>query len=310
MPLLFQRAHKFIEHETPAAAVPPMPVIVGAPRSGTTLLRVMLDAHPELAIPPETGFLTLGPKFRGTGDELRQQFFRGITNFPHEASAWPDFQLSEESFWLTLSQIEPFTISEGYRAFYRMYAGRFDKPRWGDKTPLYCMDIKTIRNLLPEARFIHLIRDGRDVALSLRRMWFAPGKDIETLAGYWRKCVLTARKAGLNHSDYLEVRYEDLVLNTPETLKQISLFVDLDYDEKMLSYYVRSESRLKEHKGRFRADGSVLITHEDRVNQQRRTTEPPDPACIGAWKSEMTQDEQNRFWRVAGDLLEELGYKA
>ena len=311
MPLLFQRAHKFIENETPVAPpFPPMPVIVGAPRSGTTLLRLMLDAHPELAIPPETGFLTLGPKFRGTGDELRQQFFRGITNFPNEASAWPDFQLSEESFWLTLSQINPFTVAEGYRAFYRMYAARFDKPRWGDKTPLYCMDLKTIRNLLPEARFIHLIRDGRDVALSLRRMWFAPGKDIETLAGYWRKFVWTARKAGLNHSDYLEVRYEDLILNTPETLKQISQFVDLDFDEKMLSYYTRSESRLQEHKGRFRLDGSLLITQEDRLNQQRRTTQPPDPACIGAWKSEMTQDEQTRFWRVTGGLLKELGYKA
>jgi hypothetical protein len=311
MPLLFQRAHKFIENETPVAtAFPPMPVIVGAPRSGTTLLRVMLDAHPELAIPPETGFLTLGPKFRGTGNELRQQFFREITNFPNEASAWPDFQLSEESFWLTLSQINPFTVSEGYRAFYRMYAARFDKPRWGDKTPLYCMDIKAIRNLLPEARFIHLLRDGRDVVLSLRRMWFAPGKNIETLASYWRNCVVTARKAGLNHSDYLEVRYEDLILNTPETLKQISQFVDLDYDEKMLSYYTRSASRLKEHKGRFRPDGSVVITQEDRLYQQKRTTRPLDPACIGAWESEMTKDEQSRFWRLAGDLLEELGYKA
>ncbi|MEA2206338.1 MAG: hypothetical protein QOE77_3114 [Blastocatellia bacterium] len=310
MPLLLPREHKFVDNETPAAGLPPMPVIVGAPRSGTTLLRVMLDAHPELAIPPETGFLTLGAKFRGTGDVLRQQFFRGVTNFPSEASAWPDFQLSEESFWLTLSQIDPFTVSAGYRTFYRMYAARFDKRRWGDKTPLYCMDIEPIRNLLPEARFIHLIRDGRDVVLSLRRMWFAPGQDIETLAGYWRKCVLTARKAGLNHSDYLEVRYEDLILNTPEILKQISQFVDLNYDEKMLRYYTRSESRLKEHQARFRADGSVLITQEDRLNQQRRTIQPPDPACIGAWKSEMTPDEQSRFWRVAGGLLEELGYKA
>jgi hypothetical protein len=66
-----------------------MPIIVGSPRSGTTLLRFMLDSHPELAIPPETGFLVLGPKLRGRGDKLREKFFRGIINFPSKAPAWP-----------------------------------------------------------------------------------------------------------------------------------------------------------------------------------------------------------------------------
>ncbi|HEY8185271.1 MAG TPA: sulfotransferase, partial [Pyrinomonadaceae bacterium] len=83
-----------------------------------------------------------------------------------------------------------------------------------------------IRKVIPEARFIHIIRDGRDAALSLRRMWFSPGWEIETQAAYWRRCVLAARKAGLGRADYCEVRYEDLVLNTRETLKAICKFVD------------------------------------------------------------------------------------
>jgi len=85
-----------------------MPIIVGAPRPGTTLLRFMLDTHPEMAIPPETGFLAL---------------------FPH---------------------------------FYQLYASRFAKPRWGDKTPSYCHHMQNIEEVLPEAHFIHIIRDGRD----------------------------------------------------------------------------------------------------------------------------------------------------
>lgn len=286
-----------------------MPVIVGSPRSGTTLLRFMLDSHRELAIPPETGFLSLGPKFRGRGDRLREQFFRALTNFPREAPTWPDFEIPKESFRASLKEVEPFTIAEGYRAFYRLYAARFGKSRWGDKTPIYCMELSAIRKVLPEARFIHIIRDGRDAALSLRRMWFSPGWEIEKQAAHWRDYVLAARRAGAGRPDYIEVRYEDLILNTRETLNRICTFIELDYDDAMLSYYTRTPERLKEHKGRFLPDGTVLRSQEQRLSQQRRTMEPPDPACVFAWRSAMSADEEGRFRFVAGDLLRELGYE-
>lgn len=286
-----------------------MPVIVGAPRSGTTLLRFMLDSHTELAIPPETGFLSLGPKLRGRGDKLREKFFHALTNFPREAPGWPDFEITEETFRAALAEIAPFTVAEGYRAFYRLYASRFGKSRWGDKTPLYCMELNAIRKILPEARFIHIIRDGRDAALSLRRMWFSPGWEIEKQAAYWHDCVSAARRAGAGHADYVEVRYEDLILNTRETLTRVCAFIDLDFDDAMLSYYTRTPERLKEHKGRFLHDGTVLRSQEQRLGQQKRTMEPPDPACVFAWRSAMSADEQKRFRLVAGDLLSELGYE-
>ena len=286
-----------------------MPVIVGSPRSGTTLLRFMLDAHPDLAIPPETGFLVLGRKLRGRGDKLRENFFRAIVSYPDPIPSWPDFELTEQSFRAALMNIDPFTISEGYRAFYRLYAARFGKSRWGDKTPLYCLELNAIRRLLPEARFIHIIRDGRDVALSLRRMWFSPGHETETQAAYWRKCVLSARRAGIGHPDYLEVRYEDLILNTRATLERVCRHSNLSYDNAMLSYYTRTPARLREHKGRTNPDGTTLLTTEQRLRQQERTTEPPDPACVFAWKRSMSTEERARFQLVAGDLLEELGYE-
>lgn len=286
-----------------------MPVIVGSPRSGTTLLRLMLDSHPELAIPPETSFLTLGLKLRGRGDKLREKFFRMIVNYPEPAPSWPDFEVPEEAFRAALLEVNPFNVPEGFRAFYRLYAARFGKPRWGDKTPLYCLHLDTVRRTLPEARFVHVIRDGRDAALSLRRMWFSPGREIETQAAYWRKCVLAARRAGLKHPDYLEVRYEDLILDTRETLERICAHVSLDYDDAMLSYYTRAPARLREHKGRTRPDGTTLFTQEQRLRQQERTTEPPDPSCVFAWKRAMSADERRRFQRVAGGLLEDLGYE-
>lgn len=292
-----------------ARGLAPMPVVVGAPRSGTTLLRFMLDSHPELAIPPETGFLTLAPKLKGSGDRLREKFFRAVVSYPARSPSWPDFGIPQGEFRAALDAISPFTASEGFRAFYRLYAARFSKPRWGDKTPLYCLEIENIRRVLPEARFVHIIRDGRDAALSLRRQWFSPGWEIETQAAYWRNYVTRGRRAGRGRPDYLEVRYEDLILRTRGTLEEVCRFVALDYDDAMLRYYERTPARLEEHKGRFGPDGTTLLTQEQRLLQQRRTTEPPDPSCIFSWKSAMSADERARFKKVAGDVLGELGYE-
>ena len=307
--ILRRRAHNLQRSDSSLDRHNGMPIIVGSPRSGTTLLRFMLDAHPELAIPPETGFLPLGSKLRGSGDGLRKKFFHSLTNFGEPVSVWPDFEISVEDFWAALTTINPFNIPDGYRAFYRLYAARFGKPRWGDKTPTYCLHLDAIRRILPEARFIHIIRDGRDAALSLRKMWFSPGWEIETQAAYWRKCVLAARKAGAGRPDYIEVRYEDLILKTKETLEPICEHAGLSFDDGMLSYYKRAPERLQEHKGRATADGTTFLTQEQRFRQQQRTTEPPDPACVFAWKEKMNADERARFQSVAGDLLEELGYE-
>jgi hypothetical protein len=291
------------------ASQTPMPIVVGSPRSGTTMLRLMLDAHSQLAIPPETGFLTVAEKLTGKGDRLREKFFHAITNYPESLPCWPDFDIAKEDFRIALAAIGPFNVADGCRAFYRLYAERRGKSRWGDKTPLYCRHLNAIRRVLPEARFIHIIRDGRDAAMSLRRMWFSPGWEIETQASYWRDCVLAARRAGVGCGYYLEVRYEDLVLNTRETLERICAHVELQFEDAMLSYYRQAPERLKEHKGRATPDGKIFLTHEQRLAQQQRTTQPPDPSCVFAWKQTMDADEVQKFRRVAGDLLHELGYE-
>ena len=174
-----------------------MPFIVGAPRSGTTLLRLMLDANSQMAIPPETGFIPALAAISQSDDMSLETFLETVTSFPPEASNWLDFGISQEAFRLELAFLSPFTPSEGIRCFYRTYAGRFAKPRYGDKTPAYCHSIPLIEQMLPEAAFIHVIRDGRDSCLSLRPMWFSPGPDMKVLADYWRKNVLAARAGHL-----------------------------------------------------------------------------------------------------------------
>ncbi|HXV19188.1 MAG TPA: sulfotransferase, partial [Candidatus Omnitrophota bacterium] len=185
----------------------PAPFIVGAGRSGTTLLRAMLNAHPDLSIPPETGFIPALARLRGPKDRLRDLFIRAVTDF--ETVRIVDFP--KEEFSRRIHAIKDFDIAAGVRAFYRMYADQSHKKRWGDKTPSYGLQMRTIERLLPEAHFIHLIRDGRDVALSTKGLWWAPGRDMAALAVHWRDTVQTIRKHGPRCRRYLEVRYEELV---------------------------------------------------------------------------------------------------
>jgi hypothetical protein len=245
---------------------------------------------------------------RGTAS--RPDFFQTVTGYPPEAPGWQDFQIPEDAFRARLDALDPFTVADGIRVFYGMYAARFGKSRWGDKTPLYCMHLQSIEALLPEAHFIHIIRDGRDVALSLRPMWFSPGWDIEILAGEWRTCVATGRQQGSRCRHYMEVRFELLIEKSREVLEGICEFLDLDYDDRMQRYHEFAAERLKEHTGRFRLDGSAVVTHDQRLRQQSRTTQPLDRSRVFAWKQEMHRDEQRRFEAIAGEVLGACGFES
>jgi len=283
---------------------PPMPIIVGSPRSGTTLLRFMLDAHPDMAIPPETGFLSLSDEWLKIAESAADRVFRDIVG----ASSWNDFHLSADAYQRNIANLSSRNASEVVRLFYRMYASRFGKTRWGEKTPLNCRWMDSIERLLPEAHFIHIVRDGRDVALSLRSRFFSPGHDIEAQALYWRNNVEAARKAGKRCRRYLEIRYEDLLQDVEPELRRICAFVELDFRADMLRYYERAPDRLREHLVRYRADGSVLISQEERLEQQAATMRPPDISRIGVWRHQLSADEIHRFQGVAGALLAELRY--
>ncbi|HEX8474619.1 MAG TPA: sulfotransferase [Pyrinomonadaceae bacterium] len=279
--------------------------IVGVPRSGTTLLRLMCDAHPELSIPPEMGFIpALADLRRGRGDELREAFLNSVTGM----ATWQDANIERAEFAQALGEVKPFTVSEGVRAFYSLYAARFGKSRWGDKTPAYCLHMDLIEKLLPEARFVHIIRDGRDVALSLRGLWFSPGDRVEELANLWRSWIITARRLGRRRRHYLEVRYEDLIEQTPAVLRRVCDFIELSYDSQMERYYESAPKRLDEVNSMYRSDGTLLITKAERLYNQRFTAKPPERARVARWRNEMDAGTRAGFAGVAGDLLEELGY--
>lgn len=281
-----------------------MPFVIGSPRSGTTLLRLMLDAHSDMAIPPETGFFMSEKIF----SDDREKFFSEITTYPSESPNWGDFHVSKEHFHAEIKKLRIFNPAEGLRAFYRVYAERFSKKRWGDKTPLHGLHMRKIQDILPEARFIHIIRDGRDAAVSLRKQWFSPGYDIEVQAGYWRNNILTMHEEGRQTLHYLEIRYEDLVNQPEDVLKKICVFLEMDFQNEMLRYYEKSPARIQEHLARYRMNGSVIVSQTDRYHQQISTTKPLDASLIGRWKDLLSKEEIHNFDVAAGDVLREYGY--
>jgi hypothetical protein len=284
---------------------PPAPFVVGVPRSGTTLLRLQLDAHPRLAIGPETGFGLVAGRFGAAGvspDEL----LAALT----ELDTWPDLALDQDAARRALELAQrPWSFGNGLRAIYAALAARDGKPRWGDKTPVHSTCMPAIAAALPEARFIHIIRDGRDVAASVRELTFAPGDgSIEAIAGDWRERITTARTdaAGLAH--YREVRYERLVTEPEAVLRELCDFVELDFDAAMLRAHERAAdmlARLPEH----RPEGATVATRAERSARHVHLLHPPDPTRAGRWRETLTADEVARFELTAGTMLRELGYE-
>lgn len=290
---------------------PPFPVVVGVPRSGTTLLRLMLDAHPQLAIPPETGFLL-------SSELLASQASPGelagmLLNIPAEAPAWHDFGLNGQTFLEAAHQLP---ASDGLgnlagilRLFYRLYAARHGKSRSGDKTPLYLLGMPQVAAVLPEARFIHIVRDGRDVALSWRQTWFAPSRDVPELVRRWAEMILAARTKA-EGLPYLEVLYSELILQPEATLRSICDFIELDFHPAMLNYHQHSAVRLKEHGTRYNSHGALLVSHEQRLKQQWRTMTPLDSSRLGQWRQALSESEIVACDRYAGELLQAISIAA
>lgn len=287
----------------------PAPFVVGVTRSGTTLLRLMLDAHPQLAVPPETHFLPDAIEAFKDEQVTAGEFVSLVSGHRR----WPDFRLDPHELRDRVAALpEPLEPGPCLRAFYGLYAERAGKSRWGDKTPGYLRKMGLIGRHLPEARFIHLIRDGRDVAVSITGLHFGPDT-VREAAQRWVKRVGVARKQAERVEHYLEVRYEDLVEDSEATLRRICEYVELPWDPVVLDYHQRAPDRLAEitrdlPRSRERSPEGGVIPAEQRVGIHALAAKPPQADRVGRWRTEMDPADQAVFVETAGDLLAELGY--
>lgn len=266
--------------------------IVGAQRSGTTLLRLMLHCHPELAVPFESDFI---PRFHDRRDEYgdlgeTENLERLLADIADNPFVRKGGLLSDPDWYL---EQDIRTYPELVDAVFSRYARQEGKRRWGDKTPGYVTDIDVLSDLFPGCQVIHLVRDGRDVALSLRRVSWGTGHLLRAAEDWRWKTVLGHKMGSVLGEDYLLVRFEDLVAEPEATLRGVCDFLGEPYSGRMLTYHEDASDHLPEESRPWHT--SVLA--------------PPDPSKIFTWKREMLEVDRVLFERVAGDALEMFGYE-
>jgi len=274
--------------------------IVGCPRSGTTLLRRIVNAHPDIAMTPESHWI---PSCFEERKGLTPEGFVTPDLIP-ELVHHPKFK----KLRLDREELEGLIQSNGLvsyatfvTAIFNLFGKVHGKPLVGDKTPGYARKIRTLHGLWPTARFVHLIRDGRNVCLSAinwtRRMGYLTVRfpswieyPVSTAALWWEWHVRLAREAGssLGRGLYYEMRYESLVTNPAKECQALCEFLAVPYDEAMLRFY---EGRTKKQSGLDAKHAWLPVT-----------------PGLRDWRSQMSAENLKEFEAVAGDLLEELGY--
>jgi hypothetical protein len=258
--------------------------VLGSYRSGTTLLFKLIRDYLDVGFGRDNGRFVRFKKLLGHyGDLSQDQNLRTLIDDVFDDA---DFRhrfkgLSPDPEPL-MAAMEARTFAELVRSTYASYALMQGRKRWGGKTPEYVLHVPELLDLFPDVKLIHIIRDGRDVALSLFRMpWGAP-RNCYAAAIFWKEWVSSAQSFGeaLSPDGYLEVKYEHLLMNPADVFRKIIGF------------------------GQFEGDRDQII---DRFRQGVEATLRRDN--FGKWKQALSPSQVRIFEQVAGDKLAELGYE-
>jgi sulfotransferase family protein len=291
----------------------PYVFIVGCARSGTTLLQRLINAHSQIAITPESHWICrLFEQNRGLTQEgmvtpelvpllledLNPRFVR--------------LNIGQEELLNLVASDRPVHYASFISGIFDLYGKAKGKELVGNKTPGFVRKIHTLHALWPQARIVHLIRDGRDVCLSMinrplhhvnRGPLCTWAQDPVTTAGlWWEWSVKLGRQAGnsLGSRLYYEMRYESLVAQPAEECTALCRFLGLPYQEEMLHF----------HEGRKR----IAPPSDAKHAWLPSTGDAPEfrlrPITVGLrdWRSQMSHEDVERFEAAAGGLLDELGY--
>jgi hypothetical protein len=268
--------------------IPPI-FIVGVPRSGTTLLRFILSSHPRIYIPDETGFLpfiNIDPDKTLNKSGVASLIKRiGILN-----KSWEGIIVDINEFYDELPEKKLYYVLTG---MYKVIISPYHAIRWGDKTPGYINYIPHISTIFPNAQFIHIIRDGRDVTLSSINKWgHKVYMDSVYLLNNWVKGVEEGRSSGseLGRDRYLEIFYEELIINTIPTINKISEFLNEGTHPNMYDHTKLSKQ---------------IISPSGHVEVRASITD----SSVNRWKSEMSTFDKKISFRIASKTLQEFHYE-
>ncbi len=183
---------------------------------------------------------------------------------------------------------EPWSYASRIDAIMTAYAEVRGKTRWGDKTPYYTADIDVLYSIFPRAKFIQVLRDGRDVALSQRQIGWCSNNSF-VLARDWRWKTTLCHKVGrvLGPDRYLELRYEDLVHDPDSSLRRACEFLGEEFDAQMLNYHETAQD----------------VVPAESLQWHSNSVRAPDVSKVFAWKRALPVTDRISFEEIAGDTL-------
>lgn len=280
--------------------------VIGNPRSGTTLLRLMLTNHANIVIPPECGFAVwFYEKYHALGfsESVIDAFIQDIST-ARKIETWDlDYAKLREYIIKSNAVSYPQAVSAVYE-FYGHSLGRTFH-RWGDKNNFYLSHIETLHAMYPSAQFVHIVRDGRDIACSYKGLGksrmsskYAPNLpvNIREIAYEWVENIHKIRESfeKLPSKQVFEVRYEDLVLQPVQELQKICYFLGEPYDPAMESYYIKNQVERQE-------PVEFLLW-------KAKTVEKPTDSEVEKYKRELTDVEIAEFEHISGSILKLYDY--
>jgi len=270
--------------------------IVGSGRCGTTVLRAILEAHPDVHIPPENYGLAAALRAFSRYSRLPWGAVLRLvlTEFEYDPQ-WEAFELTLGAVFRELAATprRGRDLARVVDAVYRAHARRH-KPaatRWGDKTPQHAVILAELRDVFPDLQVVHIVRDGRDVVASF--IAELPEYDLDRAANQWLRHVGAARAFGARYpAQYCEIRYEALIARPQPTLERVAEFLGIGFDERMLRHH---ELHLR-------------LGDVERLPHLQGARLPLYTSAIGRWRSDLTAPQRAAVERLLGATLAELGY--
>lgn len=262
------------------------------------MLQRIVDAHSEIGVVPEIFWITSYVNSR-KGPDLDGPITPEIVSELVKQKRFRELKLDQQSFERLLNNRESIPCLQFLNKVFALYQSRCGKPIIGNKTPQYVQNILPFHQRWPETKFIHLIRDGRDVCLSILN-WKKADRTagryvtwsedpVSTTALWWKRKVRLGREAGsqLNPELYYEIRYENIIRNPQEECRKLCDFLGVTYDPAMNRHH-ETKSETDAH--------------------PKAKSWEPITAGLRDWRTQMSDLQVENFEVAAGDLLSELGY--
>lgn len=281
--------------------------IIGNPRSGTSLFRLLLTSHSNVHIPPECGFmLWWEKKYTDWTWAKNEQDLGEFLDDLFSSKKFEFWDLDRTDVAKTINENQPDNFSSLCYLIYKVHLDKFggDARLIGDKNNFHLHHINELHQLFPKAKFIHIIRDGRDVATSYIDMSkiesssdYRPRlpSDIADIANEWKGNIEAVRNgfSALPSDLKLEIRYEDLVLNTEDTLTWVCSHLGLDFESSMLKFYEKNQSK--------------KLEPDEFMAWKSRTKGKIDSSAIGKWKT-LSQFDVSTFEKHTKEILSLYNY--